>query len=280
MSIGPGIDAVAREALARWEEPLARVGLRGAYQGIAEREGPMGARESSAAIWFFRGDELMDVLELPVEVPGLDDVTPERARVLIEDALAELLALHRDVGPVPVRAPVEGAGYAARLVMLVRRVMPVVAGAGAVGYLGLSVTRGTGPIALVLAVLAFIGTYIAAMPTALLASLLHTAVMRRLPHESVGMSVAAGAVIGTVFGAGTPWLIPIVEPWPLLPIGAAALAGSVVGGAYGALATRHVPLPPRLAPVPPDPPLPAGDVAAPLSPDDSEPPPEGEGEPR
>ena len=77
-----------------------------------------------------------------------------------------------------------------------------------------------------------------------MASLVHTGLMRWAQNDTIPASAALGALLGAVFGAGTSWLIPLVEPWPLLPIGGAALAGTAVGAVYGALATRHAPLPP------------------------------------
>jgi hypothetical protein len=239
-----GIDTVAREVLSRYEVPLATVGLRADYRGIAERDDLGGMRESAAAVWFYREGELVDVIELPVEVPGLEATTPEHARAMLTESISELLSLHLDAArPQPLQQ-VSGAGYIDRVFVLLRRVMPLIAGVIAVGYLLVALVDGNGLASILLALLAFIGTYIAALPTALAASLIHTALMRWSRHDTVPASAALGAVIGAVFGAGTPWLIPIVEPWPLLPIGGAALAGTAVGALYGAMVTRHAPLPP------------------------------------
>jgi len=239
-----GIDAAAREVLTRYEVPLAKVGLRAEYRGIAERDDMEGIRESAAAVWFYREGELVDVIELPVEVPGLEPTTPEHAREMLTEGVTELLSLHLDAArPLPLH-PVSGAGYIDRVFVLLRRVMPLIAGVIAAGYLIVALLDGNGLASILLALLAFIGTYIAALPTALLASLLHTALMRWSRHDTLPASAALGALLGAVFGAGTPWLIPIVEPWPLLPIGGAALAGTAVGALYGALVTKHAPLPP------------------------------------
>jgi hypothetical protein len=238
------IESAAREVLARYEVPLATVGLRADYRGITDREDLAGMRESSAAIWFYREGELVDVIELPVETPGLEPTTPDRARAMLSEGVAELLELHRDAaraGPVHLTT---GKGYVDRVFVLLRRVMPLIAGVIAAGYFVVALAGGEGLASILLALLAFIGTYIAAVPTALVASLLHTALMRWSRHDTIPASAALGAVLGAVFGAGTPWLIPLVEPWPLLPIGGAALAGTAVGALYGALATRHAPLPP------------------------------------
>jgi hypothetical protein len=239
----PDIEGAAREVLARYEVPLATVGLRADYRGITDREDLAGMRESAAAIWFYREGELVDVIELPVETPGLEPTTADRARAMLSEGVAELLELHRDAargGPVHLTT---GKGYVDRVFVLLRRVMPLIAGVIAAGYFIVALAGGEGLASILLALLAFIGTYIAAVPTALVASLLHTALMRWSRHDTIPASAALGAVLGAVFGAGTPWLIPLVEPWPLLPIGGAALAGTAVGALYGALATRHAPLP-------------------------------------
>jgi hypothetical protein len=239
-----GIDAATREVLSRYEVPLAKVGLRADYRGITERDDVDGMRESAAAVWFYREGELVDVIELPVEVPGLEPTTPEHARQMLTESITELLTLHLDAArPLPLPA-VGGAGYVDRVFVLLRRVMPLIAGVIAAGYLIVALVDGNGLASILLALLAFIGTYIAALPTALVASLLHTALMRWSRHDTVPASAALGALIGAVFGAGTPWLIPIVEPWPLLPIGGAALAGTAVGALYGAMVSKHAPLPP------------------------------------
>lgn len=243
-----GIDAAAQEVLARYEEPLARVRLRADYRGITERQDDAGMRESAAAVWFYRDGELVDVIELPVEVPGLEPTTPEHARAMLQDGVSELLALYLDANrPLPLH-PTHGNGYVDRALVLLRRVMPLIAGVIAAGYLVIALLDGNGLASILLALLAFIGTYIAAFPTALVASVMHTALMRWVGHETVSGSAALGAVLGAAFGAITPWLIPLIEPWDLLPIGGVALAGTAVGALYGALATRHAPLPPSNAP--------------------------------
>jgi len=263
--LAAGIESVAREVLARYEIPLATVGLRAEYRGIADRDDAPGAHESAATVWFYRGTELVDVLDVPVEVPGLAPTTPEHARTMLTEGISELLALHQDAArPLPIQYA-RGAGYVDRVFVLLRRVMPLIAGVIAAGYLVLALLTGNGLASILLGLLAFIGTYIAALPTAIAASLVHTAMMRWARHETVIASAALGAVLGAVFGAVTPWLIPIVEPWPLLPIGGAALAGTAVGALYGALATRHAPLAPPAAPaaLPPDePPPPLSDGGA------------------
>jgi hypothetical protein len=238
------IESATREVLDRYEVPLAKVGLRAEYRGVSEREGLAGMRESAAAVWFYRAGELVDVIEMPVETPGLEPTSPDSARSMLTEGITELLALHLDAargGPVHLTS---GRGYVDRVFVLLRRVMPLIAGVIAAGYFIVALVTGEGLASVLLALLAFIGTYIAALPTALVASLLHTWLMRWARHDTIPASAALGAVLGAVFGAGTPWLIPIVEPWPLLPIGGAALAGTAVGALYGALATRHAPLPP------------------------------------
>lgn len=239
-----GIEAAAREVLAKYEVPLAKVGLRAEYRGIAERDEVDGLRESTASVWFYREGELVDVIDLPVEVPGLEPTTPDHAREMLTEGISELLALHLEAARPSAMQRVSGAGYIDRVFVLLRRVMPLIAGVIAAGYLIVALLSGNGLASILLALLAFIGTYIAALPTALVASVLHTALMRWSRHDTVPASAALGALIGAVFGAGTPWLIPIVEPWPLLPIGGAALAGTAVGAIYGALVSRHAPLPP------------------------------------
>lgn len=238
------IDSVAREVLDRYEVPLAKVGLRAEYRGITERDEVDGMRDSIATVWFYRAGELVDVIELPVEVPGLQPTTPEHAREMLTEGISELLSLHLDAArPAPL-APVRGGRYIDRVLVLLRLVMPTIAGVIAAGYMVMALLTGNGLASVLLGLLAFIGTYIAALPTALAASLLHTALMRLARHDSVPASAALGALLGAVFGAVTPWLIPIVEPWPLLPIGGAALAGTAVGAIYGALVTKHAPLAP------------------------------------
>ncbi len=239
-----GIDAIARDVLDRYEVPLAKVGLRAEYKGIAERDEVDGMRDSVAAGWFYREGELVDVIELPVEVPGLAPTTPEHAREMLTDGVSELLTLHLDAARPVALEPVRRGGYIDRVFVLLRRVMPLIAGVIAAGYLIVALLSGNGLASVLLGLLAFIGTYVAALPTALAASLLHTALMRWARHDTVPASAALGAVLGAVFGVGTPWLIPIVEPWPLLPIGGAALAGAAVGAIYGALVTKHAPLAP------------------------------------
>ena len=86
-----GIDAIARDVLDRYEVPLAKVGLRAEYKGIAERDEVDGMRDSVAAVWFYREGELVDVIELPVEVPGLAPTTPEHAREMLTDGVSETL---------------------------------------------------------------------------------------------------------------------------------------------------------------------------------------------
>jgi hypothetical protein len=243
----PSIDAAAREVLDRYEVPLATVGLRAEYRGITDRGELAGMRETAAAIWFYRGSELVDVIELPIDTPGLEPTSPERARAMLTDGITELLSLHLDAARALPAHPTSGKGYVDRVFVLLRRVMPLIAGVIAAGYFVVALAGGEGLASILLALLAFIGTYIAALPTALVASLLHTALMRWSRHDTIPASAALGALLGAVFGAGTPWLIPIVEPWPLLPIGGAALAGTAVGALYGALATRHAPLPPPTA---------------------------------
>ena len=244
-----GIDAAAQEVLARYEEPLARVGLRAVYRGITERPDVAGMRESAAAVWFYRDGELVDVIELPVEIPGLEPTTPEHAREMLQDGVSELLALYREADLPPPLHATRGHGYIDRAFVLLRRVMPLIAGVIAAAYLVIALVDGNGLASILLALLAFIGTYIAALPTALVASVIHTALMRWVGHETETGSAALGAVLGAAFGAITPWLIPLIEPWDLLPIGGVALAGTAVGALYGALATRYAPLPVSVEPL-------------------------------
>jgi hypothetical protein len=242
--LAPTLDSALRDTLARYEVALAKVGLRAEYRGIADRGELAGMRESAAMVWFHREGELVDVIELPVETPGLEPTTPERARQMLSEGIGELLTLHLDAArALPVHLT-SGKGYLDRVFVLLRRVMPLIAGVIAAGYFVVALAGGEGLASVLLALLAFIGTYIAALPTAVVASLVHTALMRWARHDTVPASAALGALLGAVFGAVTPWLIPIVEPWPLLPIGGAALAGTAVGALYGALASRHAPLPP------------------------------------
>ncbi|HUF29532.1 MAG TPA: hypothetical protein VMM77_02635 [Gemmatimonadaceae bacterium] len=238
-----GIDAAALEVLTRYEEPLARIRLRADYRGITDRSDVAGMRESAASVWFYRDGELVDVIELPVEVPGSEPTTPEHARAMLQDGVSELLALYLDADRPPPLYPARGRGYVDRALVLLRRVMPLIAGVIAAGYLVIALLDGNGLASILLALLAFIGTYIAALPTALIASVMHTALMRWAGNETVLSSAALGAVLGAAFGAITPWLIPLIEPWDLLPIGGVALAGTAVGALYGALATHHAPLP-------------------------------------
>lgn len=243
----PSIDSAVREILDRYEVPLAKVGLQAEYRGIVDREDLAGMRESAATVWFRREGELVDVIDVPIETPGLDPATPEHARAMLTEGISELLNLHLEATRLPANRA-SGRGYVDRVFVLLRRVMPLIAGVIAAGYFIVALAGGEGLASILLALLAFIGTYIAALPTALVASLLHTTLMRWSRHDTIPASAALGALLGAVFGAGTPWLIPIVEPWPLLPIGGAALAGTAVGAVYGALATKYAPLafPPQL----------------------------------
>ena len=63
--------------------------------------------------------------------------------------------------------------------------MPLIAGVIAAGYLIVALLSGNGLASVLLGLLAFIGTYVAALPTALAASLLHTALMRWARHDTV-----------------------------------------------------------------------------------------------
>jgi hypothetical protein len=262
------IDGAAREVLSDYELPLARAGLRADYRGVLIREELPGARESDAEVWLFRGGDLVDCIDVPIQRPGLSDSTPDETRRMLREALYDVLSLHErsDSSELAV-SRVENRGYIDRLMVLVRRVMPMTAAVAAAGYFVISLLNGNGLASVLLGILAFIGTYIAALPTAALASLIHTALLRLARGETMGRSISLGVLIGAVFGAMTPWLIPIIEPWPLLPIGLAALSGGVVGGLYGALATRYAPLPPPAEPPILPPPSPITAEPAELSPE-------------
>ena len=92
----PSIDSAVRETLDHYESALAKVGLQAEYRGIADRDEISGMRESAATVWFRRNGELVDVIEVPVETPGLAATTPGGAREMLTEGITELLTLHVD----------------------------------------------------------------------------------------------------------------------------------------------------------------------------------------
>jgi hypothetical protein len=273
------IDSVTREVIREYEGRLARAGLRATYDGVTVREDVPGMRESEVQLWFYRGRELVDQLEVPVERPGLEPASPEDVRQRLREALWELTALHAAAAekqwvrpaqptqpavavtpatPATPRGPAAagadaGAGaleparlgrsvYARRLQALTMQVLIVPAAALAgVALVGQAVTGAPGD-AVFLSLSALIGTYVFAFPTAALASLLHTRVVRALGRETERLSTLLGGAIGLVAGACTPWFVPLVEPWPVEPLAAFAVLGGVTGAAYGALVARRHPM--------------------------------------
>jgi hypothetical protein len=256
------LDEVARKTLAVYETPLARARLRAAYAGLTPRDELDGARETDLTIWFYRDGELVDSVEVAVDRVGLERPAVEEIDRRLRDEIAELVALHAP--PLPaVHAPAPPAApppagqaaprwgpaswlYARRLRTLLTRILPVPAAAMGIGYLAVSLRIGASAAEVIGAPLfAFAVAYVAGFPTAVVASLVHTKLMRLLGRDSVRKSTVLGGVVGAVAGSMTPWFLPIVAPgFNVRDRLALVLLGSVVGTAYGWVVSRWHRLPP------------------------------------
>ena len=282
---GAEIDAVTRRVLGEHEAMLARAGLRAQFHGLTAREEVPGVRESDVELWFYRGGALVDSVEVAIERAGFAPVEPEEAERRLRDALWEVISLHLAVAPPALRGSVfslralpssttvapaatpaptppsapaavpavpaaTGAWpplpYVQRLRSLALKVMAVPPALLSCIYVTLGLAEQSFEIAVLGPIITFAGWYALGFPTAALASLLHTRLMRtRGDGESVPASTVLGGGIGLAAGAVTPWYLPTlnVVEWQL--IAATSVIGGVMGAAYGALMPHWHPLNPR-----------------------------------
>jgi hypothetical protein len=293
---GAEIDAVTRKVLAEQEPMLARAGLTVRFHGLTVRDEVPGVRESDVELWFYRGAALVDSAEVAVERAGDPPPAPDVVEGRLRDALWEVISLHvrarpprrhggvfslraqpastavPAVAPVAPSAPVTAAPpatppvvvygawspspYVQRLRSLALKVMAVPPALLSCIYVTLGLAEQSFEIAVLGPIITFAGWYALGFPTAALASLLHTRLMRtRDGRESVPASTLLGGGIGIAAGAVTPWYLPTltVGEWPL--VAATSVIGGVMGAAYGALMPHWHPLVarrplPRLADAP------------------------------
>ncbi|HEU4564972.1 MAG TPA: hypothetical protein VFS05_10005 [Gemmatimonadaceae bacterium] len=253
------IDAAARAAIGEYAGRLRLAGLRATYDGVTAREEVPGMRESEVQLWFWRGSELVDQVEVPVERPGLEPATPAEVGARLRAALHELVGLHAPAAsaiaarPIPWPAPWSdeadddeeeawSSPYAQRLQTLTTKVLLIPAAALAVMAFVGGIVQGAGIETFLWSLWGLVGTYVFAFPTAAVASVVHTHLARALGEETERASTLLGVGIGLVAGACTPWFLPVVEPWPVEPLAALSLLGGVTGAAYGALVARRNPL--------------------------------------
>ncbi|MEJ7810778.1 MAG: hypothetical protein WKG32_10255 [Gemmatimonadaceae bacterium] len=269
------LDGVARRVLDQYAVPLARAGLRAEYRGLSVHEAFAGVRESALDVWIYRDAELVDSVEVPIERPGLSPLGPAEAELRLKAELFEVTQLHaprarwgwgprRSPAPVPVEpaeltvpanqvgrsspspepATPRGSIYARRLRLLVGRVLPVASATAAAaalangliaGHLGAAEVAGS-------SFLAFVTCYLAGLPTAGLASLVHTKVARTLGRETTSSSALLGVGIGVVAGLATPWFIPVFGDTAIPLVAGMVGAGGTVGGVYGWLVARRAPI--------------------------------------
>lgn len=253
------IDTAARAAIGEYARRLELAGLRATYDGVTSREEVPGMRESEVQLWFWRGAELVDQVEVPVERPGLEPAMPDEVGIRLRAALQELLQLHSSaawpiaVRPTPWPAPRAddaaeaeeeywSSPYAQRLQTLTTKVLLVPAAALALMAFVGGLAQGAGLETVLWSLWGLVGTYVFAFPTAAVASVVHTHLARALREETERASTLLGVGVGLVAGACTPWFLPVVEPWPVEPLAALSLLGGVTGAAYGALVARRNPL--------------------------------------